>query len=148
MKKLFYTSLLLAGIAGGTAPTLVHAESGKSSTVGQYVDDSAVTAKVKARFAEDQQVSALRINVETLKGTVQLSGFAATEAEKARAAQLARGVAGVTDVRNDIVVRGSASAGATSSGKTAEGSGSTSSAGSSGSGTTAAGSASKPASKY
>ncbi len=132
MKKLFYTSLLLAGIAGGTAPTFVHAQ---SSTVGQYVDDSAVTAKVKARFAEDQQVSAMRINVETLKGTVQLSGFAATEAEKARAAQIARGVAGVADVRNDIVVRAGGSANA--------GSGSTSSAGSSGSGTTAAGSGSR-----
>jgi hyperosmotically inducible protein len=102
MKKL----LLAAAIGltstlylGGCAVT-----SGQSS-VGEYVDDSAITARVKAKFAEDKQVSAARINVETLKGEVQLSGFASSEAEKNRASELAAGVADVKKVRNNISVR-------------------------------------------
>ena len=77
----------------------------KQSTVGQYVDDTTITTRVKTRFAQDPQVSAMRINVETLNGTVQLSGFAATESEKAKAAQIARTVPDVKEVRNSIVVR-------------------------------------------
>ncbi|MFT3859576.1 MAG: BON domain-containing protein [Aquabacterium sp.] len=78
--------------------------SGQSS-MGQYVDDAAITARVKAKFAEDAQVSAMRINVDTLKGEVQLSGFATTEAEKNRAADLAAAVPDVKKVRNNITVR-------------------------------------------
>ena len=56
-------------------------------------------------MAEDPNVSAMRISVETLNGTVQLSGFATTQAEKDKAAVLARGVPEVKDVRNNIIVR-------------------------------------------
>ncbi len=76
------------------------------STVGDYVDDATITTRVKARFAEDSRVSAMRINVETLKGEVQLSGFAANADEKSHAAAVASRVPGVTRVRNDIAVRG------------------------------------------
>jgi hyperosmotically inducible periplasmic protein len=69
------------------------------------VDDAAITTRVKARMAEDPAVSAMRINVETLDGTVQLSGFAASQAEKDKAATVARGVSQVRDVRNNIIVR-------------------------------------------
>jgi hyperosmotically inducible periplasmic protein len=75
------------------------------STMGQYVDDATITTRVKSRFANDPQVNAMRVNVETLNGTVQLSGFAVSEAEKARAGEIARSVPDVKDVRNDIVVR-------------------------------------------
>ena len=75
------------------------------STVGQYVDDATVATRVKARFAEDPGVSAMRIQVEALKGTVQLAGFATSQAEKDRAGQLARAVPDVKDVRNNIIVR-------------------------------------------
>jgi osmotically-inducible protein OsmY len=75
------------------------------STVGQYVDDATITARVKKRFAEDPQVAATRINVETLNGSVQLSGFAVSDAERQRAAQIARAVPDVRDVRNDVIVR-------------------------------------------
>jgi hyperosmotically inducible periplasmic protein len=74
--------------------------------VGSYVDDSVLTARVKAKFAKDPTVSALAIQVETLKGEVQLSGFAKTAEEKAMAEKLARETSGVVAVRNDIVVRG------------------------------------------
>ena len=63
------------------------------------------SARLKAKFAEDKHVSAMRIQVETLKGEVQLSGFAASQAEKERAGQIARSVDNVTRVRNNIVVR-------------------------------------------
>jgi len=74
-------------------------------SVGTYVDDATLTTRVKAKFAEDPTVSALAISVETFKGMVQLSGFAKSGEEKAMAERLARGVSGVSGVKNDIVVR-------------------------------------------
>jgi hyperosmotically inducible periplasmic protein len=74
-------------------------------TVGAYVDDATITTRVKAKFAEDKTVSAMAISVETLKGTVQLSGFARSIDEKLAAERIARSVSGVTEVKNDIVVR-------------------------------------------
>src|SRR3990167_7654206 len=56
-------------------------------TVGSYVDDSAITLAVKSRFVESKEVDAAAISVETLNGTVMLSGFAKNAAEKAAAAQ-------------------------------------------------------------
>ena len=74
-------------------------------TVGAYVDDSAVTTKVKAKFADDPTVSAMAIKVDTMKGVVQLSGFAKSNEERMMAERLARNTNGVADVRNDIMVR-------------------------------------------
>jgi hyperosmotically inducible periplasmic protein len=74
-------------------------------TTGAYVDDTVVTTRVKTKFAQDSTVSAMAISVETLKGVVQLSGFAKSSAEKEKAEELARSVNGVVSVRNDIVVR-------------------------------------------
>ena len=74
-------------------------------TVGAYVDDSAVTTKVKAKFADDPTVSAMAIKVDTMKGVVQLSGFAKSADERMMAERLARNTNGVSDVRNDIIVK-------------------------------------------
>jgi hyperosmotically inducible periplasmic protein len=74
-------------------------------SVGAYVDDSVLTTRVKAKFAENPTVSAMSIAVETLNGTVQLSGFAKSAEEKTMAESLARNTSGVKSVRNDIVVR-------------------------------------------
>ena len=102
MKKLVIASMLaISAIATVTGCSVTS----RQSTVGNYVDDTTITTRVKTRFAEDQQVSAARINVETLKGVVQLSGFATSTAEKTRAGQLAREVPGVQEVRNSIVVQ-------------------------------------------
>jgi osmotically-inducible protein OsmY len=60
---------------------------------------------VKSRFVENKQVDATAIGLETLKGTVQLSGFAKSATERNAAETIARGVKGVTSVKNDIVVR-------------------------------------------
>ena len=64
-----------------------------------------VTTAVKAKMAEDKTVSATAISVETLNGTVQLSGFAKSPAEKAQAEFLARNTKGVREVRNNLAVR-------------------------------------------
>ncbi len=77
----------------------------EQETVGAYVDDSAITASVKSKFIADKTVDAAAISVETLKGTVALSGFAKSIQEKVNAGTIAKGVAGVKDVRNDVVVR-------------------------------------------
>ena len=74
-------------------------------TTGAYVDDTAITTAVKAKMIEDPTVSAASISVETLNGTVQLSGFAKSMAEKTQAETIARNAKNVRSVRNDIVVR-------------------------------------------
>ncbi|HYF57998.1 MAG TPA: BON domain-containing protein [Burkholderiaceae bacterium] len=74
-------------------------------TVGTYVDDAKITAEIKSKMAADKEVAATAISVETLNGVTQLSGFAKTQAEKERAASIARQASGVKSVRNDIVVR-------------------------------------------
>ena len=74
-------------------------------SVGDYVDDTAITVAVKARFVEDTAVDASSIRVETLKGTVMLSGFAKNNTEKTTAEALARKVKGVTSVKNELLVR-------------------------------------------
>ena len=74
-------------------------------TVGAYVDDSVITTSVKAKLVDDKTVDAAAISVETLKGTVMLSGFAKSSAEKTTAERLAYEVKGVKSVHNAIVVR-------------------------------------------
>lgn len=74
-------------------------------TVGAYADDTAITTAVKSRYVENKNVDASSIGVETLNGTVMLSGFAKSETEKSTAESLARKVNGVKSVKNQIVVR-------------------------------------------
>jgi hyperosmotically inducible periplasmic protein len=74
-------------------------------SVGEYVDDSALTARVKGKFAEDKAVSAMAISVETFNGVVQLSGAAKSHEERSQAEALASKTSGVKSVRNAIMVR-------------------------------------------
>lgn len=74
-------------------------------TVGAYIDDAAITTSIKARFVDNKQVDASSIKVETLNGTVMLSGFAKNATEKDTAESIARQVKGVKAVRNEIVIR-------------------------------------------
>ena len=73
--------------------------------VGAYIDDTGITTAIKARFVENRQVDATSIRVETLNGTVMLSGFAKNATEKNTAEIIARGVNGVKAVKNEIAVR-------------------------------------------
>ncbi len=74
-------------------------------TVGAYIDDAGITTLVKSRFAENKQVDAVAISVETLNGVVMLSGFAKNATEKSTAENIARGVNGVKMVKNEITIR-------------------------------------------
>ena len=74
-------------------------------TVGSYIDDATITTQVKARMVENKSVDAAAISVETLNGTVMLSGFAKNTAERTMAETLALKVGGVKAVKNEIAVR-------------------------------------------
>jgi hyperosmotically inducible periplasmic protein len=74
-------------------------------TVGAYVDDATITTQIKSRFVENTEVAASSIRVETLKGTVILSGFAKNANEKSTAEAIARKVNGVKEVKNEIAIR-------------------------------------------
>ena len=74
-------------------------------TTGAYVNDTAITAAVKTKFVENKEVDASSISVETMNGTVMLSGFAKNATEKSTAEALARQVDGVKAVKNQITVR-------------------------------------------
>lgn len=74
-------------------------------TVGAYVDDATITTKVKSRFVENKLVDASSISVETLNGTVMLSGFAKSATEKDTAETIAKSVNGVKAVKNEITIR-------------------------------------------
>jgi hyperosmotically inducible protein len=74
-------------------------------SVGAYVDDAAITTAVKGSFVENKMVDAAAISVETLNGTVMLSGFAKGSTEKATAETLTWKVKGVKQVKNEIAIR-------------------------------------------
>lgn len=77
----------------------------KGETAGQYMDSAAITAKVKAKIAEDPNLSAFAIEVETQRGIVQLSGFVDTAAQRSAAGRVAHSVAGVKSVKNSLTVK-------------------------------------------
>lgn len=81
------------------------AASPTQESTGQYFDDTAITAKVKAAIFNDPTISSAEINVETFKGVVQLSGFVQSADHIARAVQLTQSIAGVRAVRNDMRIK-------------------------------------------
>lgn len=93
-----FTALILA-TASGCAVTR------GQQTAGAYMDDAAITTAVKARYLNNPDVGTASIGVETLNGTVMLSGFATSATERTTAEQLAWKVDGVKSVKNQIVVR-------------------------------------------
>jgi osmotically-inducible protein OsmY len=76
-----------------------------NETAGQYVDDTTITTKVKAQIFDDPTLKVLQVNVETMKGVVQLSGFVDSNQSKIKAVSIARKVRGVLSVKDDLVVR-------------------------------------------
>jgi len=74
-------------------------------TTGAYIDDAAISTQVKTKMIEDKNVDAAAIKVDTLNGTVMLSGFAKSTTERTSAETIARSVSGVKSVRNEISVK-------------------------------------------
>ncbi len=91
--------LLAIAVIGGCAGSRTQ------ESTGEYVDDSAITAKVKNAILDDSSLKVFQINVETFKGVVQLSGFVDSSQVKSRAAEVASRVSGVKSVKNDLVVK-------------------------------------------
>ena len=91
----FILMLLLAAFMGCASTP------GREGT-GEYLDDAAITAKVKAAVFNEPTLKSAEINVETFKGVVQLSGFVRSQGDINQAVQVARGVAGVKSVKNDM----------------------------------------------
>jgi osmotically-inducible protein OsmY len=90
-----FAAILLVSVVG-CAPTPTR------EGTGEYVDDTVITAKVKAAILNEPGLKSAEINVETFKGTVQLSGFVKEQSDARRAGDLARGIKGVQSVKNDL----------------------------------------------
>jgi osmotically-inducible protein OsmY len=90
----FIAALLMSMLGCASTP--------KQEGTGEYIDDTVITTKVKAAIFNEPALKSLEINVETFKGVVQLSGFVSSRENINTAVQVARGVRGVTSVRNDM----------------------------------------------
>lgn len=95
-----FTTLLLAFVL--VAPLFVSA-CGK--TVGETIDDATITTRVKTAFINDPAVGAMKIDVDTFKGVVTLSGAVKSKDEEAKAVALARSIKGVTDVKSTLQIQ-------------------------------------------
>ena len=104
MKKMLRFTKLMVCLGLITAFLGCNATQKKEST-GQYIDDSAITAKIKAGILDDTRLKSLQIEVQTFKGVVQLSGFVDSPASVANAGEIAGLVPGVKEVKNDLVVK-------------------------------------------
>jgi osmotically-inducible protein OsmY len=78
------------------------AATSKSEGTAGYVDDAVITTKTKAAIFNESSLKSSEINVETFKGRVQLSGFVSSQADINRAVEVAKGITGVTSVKNDM----------------------------------------------
>lgn len=94
-------SILLLTAAAFTS-VMGCASTATQESTGQYMDDTAITAKVKTAIFNDASLKSAEINVETFKGVVQLSGFVNSAGDIQHAAQLVQGISGVRSVRNDM----------------------------------------------
>lgn len=100
MKNFKFASTLLAALMLSTVVGC--ASTAKQESAGQYIDDSAITTGVKAAILNAPSLKVSEINVETFKGTVQLSGFVSSAENIATASSVARSVNGVKSVKNDL----------------------------------------------
>lgn len=95
----FITAFILAF---ALLTTLGCASTSTKEGTGEYIDDSVITTKVKAALLNEPNLKSLEINVETFKGVVQLSGFVSSKANINKAVEVARGIKGVSSVKNDM----------------------------------------------
>jgi osmotically-inducible protein OsmY len=103
MKKILFCLIPLLGLSG-LALTSACSSTATSRSTGAFIDDSSITARVKASFVKDDTVKAFDVNVDTYNGVVQLSGFVDTAQQKTRAEEIARATNGVREVKNQIQI--------------------------------------------
>lgn len=105
MRKRVLSAITAAGLLCTGGPFLGCAPTRTHESAGEYVDDSAITAKVKAAILQDPALKSLQISVKTYKGVVQLSGFVDSKDMVERAGKVAGQVSGVRDVKNGLTVK-------------------------------------------
>lgn len=93
----FIVALMLSALGCGSTP--------QQESTGQYIDDSAITTKVKTAIFNEPSLKVNQISVETYKSVVQLSGFVDSSASMDKAVTIARSVQGVSSVKNDMRVK-------------------------------------------
>lgn len=103
--RILSISALAAGLSGPIILSTGCAGTATRASTGEMIDDSVITAKVKTELIRDEVVKARDVNVDTFRGTVQLSGFVETREQKARAGDIAARVTGVHNVVNNITVK-------------------------------------------
>ena len=90
---------LMLVVSSGCASTRTH------ESAGEYVDDSAITTKVKTAILQEPGLKSSEISVETFKGVVQLSGFVGSRDDIRSAVKVASAVGGVKSVKNDMQLK-------------------------------------------
>jgi hyperosmotically inducible protein len=100
MKQLKFFAAIFMAFALLTAAGC--ASSPKQEGTGEYLDDTFITTKVKAAILDEPTLKSAEINVETFKGSVQLSGFVSSQTEMIKAVEVTRSVKGVHSVKNDM----------------------------------------------
>lgn len=98
-------ALMLAAMTFAVATTTGCKSTSHSRSTGEYIDDKAITARVKSALFADPNVSGFQVGVDTFDGVVQLNGFVDTPAQKGRAEEIARTVPGVREVKNNLSIR-------------------------------------------
>jgi len=102
MKSSFFVrALVVIGLLG--TPVVLTACSGE--TAGEYVDDSVISNTVRAKLIDDPDLNIFQVDVTTLRGEVQISGFVESQNDKERATQVAYTVDGVREVHNNLVIQ-------------------------------------------
>lgn len=96
--RIFVGLLLVTALVGCAAGS-------KSQSTGQYFDDSVITSKVKTLLLKDEKLKGFQIKVETFNGVVQLSGFVDNKQTIEKAGQIAKNVAGVQAVKNNLILK-------------------------------------------
>lgn len=97
--------ITLAVMVGSALITGCTTEQRGGRTAGQYIDDKTLNSRVRSALNDSAEYKFPDVNVETFRDTVQLSGFVATAAQKARAGEIAKNVRGVANVDNKISVK-------------------------------------------
>ena len=101
-KTLFSLIPAVLLVAGLTVMTGCTTSDPKKESVGSYIDDTAITTKVKAAIFAEPNLKSTEINIETFNGIVQLSGFVSSKEMANKAIEIAKGVSGVKSIRNDM----------------------------------------------
>lgn len=100
-KTISVAAIVLASMLAITAC----AQTSTNESTGAYLDDSAITGKVKTAILKDPALTVMQIDVTTYKNVVQLSGFVDSAAMVERAGTVAKQVNGVTSVQNNLIVK-------------------------------------------